>query len=130
MTGALLDSGSGVRGGIGFGSGSTGLEFLMFWCVLCLCYDAIMRTTLTLDDDLSAALKEIAFNREVTLKKVINETLRAGLRAKLLPPPSKPYRLQPAGLGQVSPGIDLDRVLRLADALEDECLVGKIEARK
>ncbi|MCK5378330.1 MAG: ribbon-helix-helix protein, CopG family [Acidobacteria bacterium] len=89
-----------------------------------------MRTTLTLDDDLAAALKEMAFTRQESLKQVVNEAIRAGLRAKAAPPAAKSYSLQPAALGRVAPGIDLDRALRLADDLEDEGLVGKIEARK
>ncbi len=95
-----------------------------------LCYDAPMRTTLTLDDDLAAALKEMAFTRKETMKKVVNETIRAGLRAEAAPPSAKPYRLRPAALGRVAPDLDLDRALRLADELEDEGAIGKIEARK
>jgi len=89
-----------------------------------------MRTTLTLEDDLAAALKEIAFNRQETMKLVVNEAIRAGLRANSAPPAAKSYSLQPAALGRVAPGVDLDRALRLADDLEDEGLAGKIEARK
>jgi len=89
-----------------------------------------MRTTLTLDDDLAAALKEMAFTRQESLKQVVNEAIRAGLRANAAPPAAKSYRLQPVALGRVAPGIDLDRALRLADDLEDEGLAGKIEARK
>ena len=89
-----------------------------------------MRTTLTLDDDLVAALKELAFTRQESMKQVVNETIRAGLQANAAPPPAKPFRLRPASLGRVAPGIDLDRALRLSDDLEDEGLVGKIEARK
>ncbi|MEN8165205.1 MAG: ribbon-helix-helix protein, CopG family [Acidobacteriota bacterium] len=89
-----------------------------------------MRTTLTLDDDLAAALKEMAFTRQESLKQVVNEAIRAGLRANAAPPEAKSYRLQPAALGRVAPGIDLDRALRLADDLEDEGLAGKIEVRK
>ena len=89
-----------------------------------------MRTTLTLDDDLAAALKELAFTRQESMKQVVNETIRAGLRVNAAPPPAKPFRLQPASLGRVAPGIDLDRALQLSGDLEDEGLMGKIEARK
>ncbi len=95
-----------------------------------ICYDASMRTTLTLDDDLAAALKAMAFERQEPFKLVINEIIRNGLRAKAEPPAAESYRLQPAALGRVAPGVDLDRTLRLADDLEDEGLAGKIEARK
>ncbi|CAG0975918.1 hypothetical protein ANRL3_01805 [Anaerolineae bacterium] len=46
-----------------------------------------------------------------------------------IPNPSKPhpYRLKPASLGLPSPGIDLDKALRLADELEDESLTRKLQ---
>jgi len=89
-----------------------------------------MRTTLTLDDDLAAALKAMAFERQESFKLVVNEMIRSGLRAKVAPPAAKSYSLQPAALGRVAPGVDLDRASRLADDLEDQGLVAKIEARK
>jgi len=89
-----------------------------------------MRTTLTLDDDLADTLKEIAFSKQKSMKQVVNDALRAGLRASAAPPPAQSYRLQPASLGSVAPGLDLHRALRLADELEDEGLVSKLEARK
>lgn len=39
-----------------------------------------MRTTLTLDDDVAAALKRLRKARDVSFKEVVNETLRLGLR--------------------------------------------------
>lgn len=87
-----------------------------------------MRTTLTLDDDLSAELKRVARRTGRPFKQVVNEVIRAGLRAA--PPPARRYRLTPASLGGVVAGVDLDRALRLADALEDEALVRKLELRK
>jgi hypothetical protein len=95
-----------------------------------LCYDASMRTTLTLDEDLAAALKEKAYRTDASFKSVVNATLRAGLAVGRLPPKAKPYRLEPASLGGVLPGIDLDKALRLADALEDEAIGRKLELRK
>jgi hypothetical protein len=38
-----------------------------------------MRTTLTLDDDLAARLRELAHRRGTSFKHVVNETLRRGL---------------------------------------------------
>lgn len=40
------------------------------------------------------------------------------------------YRLNPASLGSVREGINLDKAIELADSLEDEQLVNKIEQRK
>lgn len=89
-----------------------------------------MRTTLTLDDDLAAGLKEVAFQSNRSFKQVVNATLRAGLAAQHQPPRAKPYRVKPASLGGVLPGVDLDKALRLAGALEDEAIRRKLELRK
>ena len=89
-----------------------------------------MRTTLTLDDDIALALKETAHQKGRSFKAMVNEVLRAGLANLSAPPRAKPYRLKPASLGGVEPGIDLDKALRLADALEDEGIARKLELRK
>lgn len=88
-----------------------------------------MRTTLTLDDDIAAALREKAYRSGSPFRKVVNEALRAGLRKGGTRRPRR-YRLKPASLGGALPEIDLDRALRLADALEDAELARKLELRK
>lgn len=88
-----------------------------------------MRTTLTIDDQLVAALKETALRSGKPFKQVANEALRAGLR-ELSRPTARPYRLQPASMGQAHVGIDLDKALHLAAALEDEAIGRKLEQRK
>lgn len=40
-----------------------------------------MRTTLTLDDDVAIKIEEARERRNATLKEVVNEALRVGLRA-------------------------------------------------
>ena len=89
-----------------------------------------MRTTLTLDDDLAAALKEAAYRTGQSFKAAVNMTLRAGLAALEAPPKRKPYRLVPVSLGGVRSGVDLDKALQLADSLEDEGVAHKLELRK
>ena len=89
-----------------------------------------MRTTLTLDDDIAAALKEAAYQSGKSFKAAVNETLRAGLAAVEAPSRRKRYRVVPASLGGVRPGIDLDKALQLSDALEDEGIARKLELRK
>jgi hypothetical protein len=88
-----------------------------------------MRTTLTLETDLAAALKAQARRSGRPLKQIVNETLRAGLAARKAPAPRR-YRLKAVSLGGVLPGIDLDKALRLADALEDEAVARKLDLRK
>ena len=88
-----------------------------------------MRTTLTLEKDLALALREEARRSGRPLKRIVNETLRAGLAARKAPA-GRRYRLSPVSLGGVLPGIDLDKALRLAEALEDEAIGRKLEMRK
>jgi hypothetical protein len=88
-----------------------------------------MRTTLTLDDDVAAAVRREARRSGRAFKELVNELLRAGLRARRSPP-VRPYRLEPVSLGGVLPGVNLDHALRLADVLEDEALAHKLELRK
>ncbi len=89
-----------------------------------------MRTTLTLDEDVATALKEAAYRTGRSFKAAVNMTLRAGLTALETPPKRKRYRVVPASLGGVKPGVDLDKALQLADALEDEGVARKLELRK
>jgi Arc/MetJ family transcription regulator len=42
-------------------------------------YDLMMRTTLTLDDDVAATLERLRRNRRISLKHLVNEALRRGL---------------------------------------------------
>ena len=88
-----------------------------------------MRTTLTLNADVAADLKRRARRSGRPFRDVVNEALRIGLRTQTAPA-ARRYRLHPVSLGGVTPGIDLDRVLRLADALEDEAIARKLEMRK
>lgn len=95
-----------------------------------MCYDVAMRTTLTLEEDVAAALKEAAYRTDRSFKAAVNETLRAGLAILEAPPKPKRYRVEPTSLGGVLPGIDLDKALQLADSLEDEGIGHKLELRK
>jgi hypothetical protein len=88
-----------------------------------------MRTTLTIDGHLARALKERAHRTGKSFKQIVNETLRAGLGAAEARR-SKPYKVKPAALGGVMPGINLDKALALADAIEDQELASKMQLRK
>jgi len=83
-----------------------------------------MRTTLTLDDQLARELKEIARRAGKPFKEIVNETLRNGLRS------SKPYRLAAVSLGGVRTGVNIDKALSVADAIEDDEIVRKLGARR
>lgn len=88
-----------------------------------------MRTTLTLEADVARSLREEAARSGRPLKNVVNEALRAGLAARKARP-ARRYRLKPVSLGGVRPGVDLDKALALADALEEREIARKLEMRK
>jgi len=88
-----------------------------------------MRTTLTLDDALAESLKKIASQSGKTFKQVVNETLLNGL-SYTTKTPAKRYQQETFPLGQPAVGVNLDKALLLADELEDEALIQKMEQRK
>ena len=63
---------------------------------------SFMRTTLTLDNDVAAALSEKAERSVRPFKQIVNETLRAGMEAALHPPQARRYVLRPAHLAALA----------------------------
>ena len=60
-----------------------------------------MRTTLTLDDDVTALLVRVRQNRKASLKEVVNEALRHGLKQMAAPPARREsYRTPSVSLGR------------------------------
>ncbi len=88
-----------------------------------------MRTTLTIDDAIMAALKKKAFETDKPLKVVINEALALGLQAQ---PRTKPrnVKLKTFTMGGPQPGVDLVKANQLAGDLEDEEIARKLELKK
>jgi len=79
-----------------------------------------MRTTLTIDDDIARALKELARERGSSFKSVVNDVLRQGLTTGEKPPTARgPFSVQSAPRG-FRPGIDPLKLNQLADELETE----------
>ncbi len=74
-----------------------------------------MRTTLTLDDDVSTRLKSLAQRTGKSFKETVNEAIRSGLT--VMPTTQSPpsFRVVTRDLGNVQPGISLDNI---ADVLE------------
>lgn len=89
-----------------------------------------MRTTLTIDDNIAGQLKEIVHRSGKPFKTVVNEALRAGIENNRIAGVTRPYRLKPVSMGEVTGPYDLDKALRLADHLEDEELARKLLLRK
>lgn len=57
-----------------------------------------MRTTLTIDDDVAIALRRVRERDDLSLKAVVNEALRRGLRvmdSEAEESPGHPYRIRP-----------------------------------
>jgi ribbon-helix-helix CopG family protein len=86
-----------------------------------------VRTTVTLDPDVVEQLKALAQRRNLSFKAVLNSTVRAGLAAER--GGSRPYRV-PSRPMHLRPGLDLTHALRIAEALEDEEILRKLELRK
>lgn len=89
-----------------------------------------MRTTLTIDDDIARQLREIVHRSGKPFKNVVNEALRAGIENNRIADVSRPYRLEPVAMGEVTSPYDLDKALQLADRLEDEETSRKLLLRK
>jgi hypothetical protein len=61
-----------------------------------------MRTTLTLDDDVAAALERLRRSRDASLKQLINEALRRGLEdMRGRPKRREPVQTRAVALGRV-----------------------------
>ncbi|MDP2959723.1 MAG: ribbon-helix-helix domain-containing protein [Longimicrobiales bacterium] len=59
-----------------------------------------MRTTLTLDDDVAAQVERLRAETDASLKDLVNEALRLGLKAMAEPPePGPPYATPASSLG-------------------------------
>jgi len=87
-----------------------------------------MRSTVRIDDDLMEELRSQARETRVSLTRMLNRTLRRGLRASTERDRETPYREQPVAMG--SPRVDLDKALTLAALLEDEEILRKLMLRK
>jgi len=79
-----------------------------------------MRTTLTLDDDVSASLERLRKARRASLKKLVNEALRRGLEQMTVrPKPRERFRTASVDLGHCRAG-SLDNVFEALAVAEGE----------
>ena len=118
-----------TRSGVSQTPSASGIMMRRVWC-----HDVGVRTTITLDDDLAAALKELSRRRQTPFRQVVNEVLRAGLAPRER---AVAYRMSPGWLPELPAdlgiGGDLRRadgevdMNRLADALEGTELVRKLQ---
>ena len=79
-----------------------------------------MRTTLTLDDDVAAALERLHKTRGASLKELVNEALRRGLKEmRARPKRRETFRTQAVALGHLRIG-SIDNVAEALAIAESE----------
>ena len=86
----------------------------------------MMRTTVTLDPDVVAALQRAARERGASFKAVLNDAVRRGLSGE---PSRRSYRTPSRDMG-LRTGFDIDKALTLAAADEDAEVLRKLALRK
>lgn len=79
-----------------------------------------MRTTLTIDDDVAVELQRLREAREASLKHLVNDALRLGLRQlSAEPKPREPFRTQPLESGGLLVA-SIDNIAELLAEIEGE----------
>jgi hypothetical protein len=88
-----------------------------------------MRSTFRIDDDLLVELKARARRENVSLTRLLNRILRAGMQAaRGRRPPRRRHQERTHAMG--TPRVDLRKALGVAADLESEEIVRKAELRK
>lgn len=87
-----------------------------------------MRTTVTLDSDVEALLRNVMREKGVSFKQALNEAVRLGIRSSQSKPRER-FRQKTYRMG-FRPEFRWDKALAMADALEDEELVRKLDLQK
>ena len=82
-------------------------------------YDAMVRTTLTIDDDIAVQIEERRRRGGQSLKQIVNLLLRDALRSRQQAPRAKKYRTKTHKL-HMRPGFDPARLNQLVDELETD----------
>lgn len=88
-------------------------------------HDDIMRTTVTLDQDVEQLLRKAMHRSRTGFKETLNDAIRAGLAPKLKSAAKRPFVVQARPLG-LRAGLDPTGFNKLADELEMEAVLGKI----
>jgi Arc/MetJ family transcription regulator len=86
-----------------------------------------MRTTVTLDPDTEALIKQLMRERGLSFKEAVNEAIRRGIGWGAASPQA--FRTKTFSMGWRE-GVSLDRALSIAGELEDEELARRVAARK
>ena len=94
-------------------------------CRVTRCYDAAMRTTVSLEPDNDLAIRRLMRERGLTFKQAVNQAIREGITPR---PVSQAYRTPTFSMGP--PRVPIDKAMRLAAELEDEEIMRKLAQRK
>jgi len=105
-----------------------GFKYKMLWPLesisqagqFLMCDDHLMRTTLTIDDELAESIERLRKRQKVSLRELINRLLREGMLAIETKPVTKPYEMRTFKTGGLNPGIDPTRLNQLLDELDVE----------
>ena len=88
-----------------------------------------MRSTVRIDDDLMVELRARASEEGISLTRLFNRVLRAGMAAPQRDRSGdRPYRQRTFAMGP--PLVGLDKALALSDRLEEEEAARKLSLRK
>ena len=88
-----------------------------------------MRSTVRIDDDLMLDIRAQAHSEGISLARMLNRTLRIGLRAQRERPNSR-KQIEQNTFCMGSPFVSLDKALALAGNLEDQEVIRKMSLRK
>jgi len=78
-----------------------------------------MRTTISIDDDLTEKARAVAAKPRRPFRTIVNEALRAGLDNVEKPAKQRPYKTEPHAMGLRS-GRNLDNIQELLAQIEGE----------
>jgi hypothetical protein len=78
-----------------------------------------MRTTIHIEDDVLEQARAAAERAKTSIRKIVNEALRAGLNAMQASDGNKPYRTEPHAMG-LKEGHNLDNMQELLAQIEGE----------
>lgn len=84
-----------------------------------------MRTTVTLDPDVAALVRQLMRERGLSFKAAVNEAIRRGLDDQAT---AEPFRQRAFAMGRER--VDVTRALELAGRLEDDEVARKLQLGK
>ena len=87
-----------------------------------------MRSTVRIDDDLMVELRARARDSNISLTRMLNRAVRAGLAASKSRGNPSPFRQETFAMGAFR--VDVDKALSIAARLEDDEVARKLSLRK